>query len=379
VVGPHPPAHEPDGDARGDHERVAEDRLAAEDRDDLRHDPEGREDQDVDLRVTEDPEQVLPQQRIRSLGDVEEVGVEQAVHHQQDQRHRDDRQGQDQQDLDHEDHPREHGQLHHRHARRPHVEDGHGQVDGADQRGDAGDEQAQCVEVDAVGRREHHAVVRGVVEPAAVRTAAEEPARVQEDGAGDEAPQREGVHPREGDVPGPDLQGQQVVGERGGHGHHDEEHHRHAVHGEHLVVGVGRQQVLARAGQLRPDHQGLDAADQEEGEGGDAVHDADLLVVDGRHPAAPARRRGGTTEDAEGLEVVGPVPGGEGERSFFGEGHGYLNRGSGGRPRAGRSAPRSARGRACPGGARRRQGSRGRRTWASRPAGPAARPRAGPG
>ena len=50
-----------------DHERVAEDRLAGEHRDDLGHDPEGRQDQDVDLRVPEDPEQVLPEQRVGAL------------------------------------------------------------------------------------------------------------------------------------------------------------------------------------------------------------------------------------------------------------------------------------------------------------------------
>src|SRR3712207_7743942 len=43
---------------------VAEDRLAAERGDDLRDEAERRKDQDVDLRVAEDPEQVLPEERV---------------------------------------------------------------------------------------------------------------------------------------------------------------------------------------------------------------------------------------------------------------------------------------------------------------------------
>ena len=60
VVGPHPPAHEPDGDTRGDHEVVTEQGLARERGDDLRNDPESGQDQDIHLGMAEYPEQVLP-------------------------------------------------------------------------------------------------------------------------------------------------------------------------------------------------------------------------------------------------------------------------------------------------------------------------------
>ena len=46
------------------------------------------------------------------------------------------------------------------HARRPHVEHGDDQVDRTEQRRDAGDQQAERVEVDAVGRREGDTAVR---------------------------------------------------------------------------------------------------------------------------------------------------------------------------------------------------------------------------
>ena len=122
MVGPHAPAHEADGDAREHHERVAEDRLAGEHRDDLGHDAEGGQDQDVDLRVPEDPEQVLPQQRVGALLHDEEVGVEEPVEGEQEQRHRDHRHGEHEQHLDDEAHPGEHRHLHERHAGRPHVQ-----------------------------------------------------------------------------------------------------------------------------------------------------------------------------------------------------------------------------------------------------------------
>ena len=51
-----------------DHERVAEERLAREDRHDLGHDAEGRQDEDVDLGVAEEPEEVLPEQRVAAAG-----------------------------------------------------------------------------------------------------------------------------------------------------------------------------------------------------------------------------------------------------------------------------------------------------------------------
>ena len=54
--------------------------------------------------------------------------------------------------CDDEGHPGEHRHLHQRHARCPHVEHGDDQVDGRHRRGDAGDEQADGVEVDAVAR-----------------------------------------------------------------------------------------------------------------------------------------------------------------------------------------------------------------------------------
>ncbi|MBG9885479.1 hypothetical protein ABE10_02525, partial [Bacillus toyonensis] len=61
MVRPHRDRERSDRDGRVDEGLVPEDRLAAEHREDLRDDAEERQRDDVDLRVTEEPEQVLPQ------------------------------------------------------------------------------------------------------------------------------------------------------------------------------------------------------------------------------------------------------------------------------------------------------------------------------
>ena len=107
MVGPHAPAHETNSDTATNHERVAEDWFTAEGWDDLGDDAEGRQDQDVDLRVAKDPEQMLPQQWATALFDIKEVGVEAAIKGEQEQCDRDHRNGEQQQELHHEHHPGE--------------------------------------------------------------------------------------------------------------------------------------------------------------------------------------------------------------------------------------------------------------------------------
>ena len=97
----------------------------------------------------------------------------------------------------------------------------------------------------------------------------------------------ERVEARKGDVPGTDLEWDEVVREGGAQRDGDEEQHHDAVHGEHLVVGVRAEDLELGPGQLQADEQGVDAAHDEEHQAGSAVHDADLLVVDGEEPATP--------------------------------------------------------------------------------------------
>jgi hypothetical protein len=65
---------EADRDRRECDRRIAEDRLAREDGDDLRDDPHHGQDHHVDLGVPEEPEHVLEEQRVATLVRLEEVG-----------------------------------------------------------------------------------------------------------------------------------------------------------------------------------------------------------------------------------------------------------------------------------------------------------------
>src|SRR5205823_14497675 len=86
-------------------------------------------DEDVHLRVTEQPEQVLPQER-RSAGLAHvEVRAEEAVKHQEREPDRDHRKRRDDQELRDEGHPGERREAHHLHPGRAHVEDGDDEVE----------------------------------------------------------------------------------------------------------------------------------------------------------------------------------------------------------------------------------------------------------
>ena len=81
-MGPDDESDETDGDHGVGHAEVTEDGLARESRDDVADDAEARQDEDVDLRVAEEPEQVLVEDGIATQGRVEEAGAEIAVRQQ---------------------------------------------------------------------------------------------------------------------------------------------------------------------------------------------------------------------------------------------------------------------------------------------------------
>ncbi len=113
-----PDAEADDGDhrRRADHRRVAEDRLAGEDRDDLRETREGRNNQDVDLRVTEDPEEVLPENGGAARLRVEKTPAEITIDQQHDLRRRKRRQREENHEVRHDHHPNKERHAHQRHT-----------------------------------------------------------------------------------------------------------------------------------------------------------------------------------------------------------------------------------------------------------------------
>ena len=146
VVGPHGHGQNRDTERRADQADVAEDRFATEDRENLGHDAEERQRDDVDLRVSEEPEQVLPQDGT-TVGRVEDVGTDLTVRleHQQgtgEHRERDQDQQAGDQRVPHEDrHPE------HRHAGCSHADDRGDEVDSAEDGAEAGHPQAHDPQV----------------------------------------------------------------------------------------------------------------------------------------------------------------------------------------------------------------------------------------
>ena len=136
-------ARERDPDRRDRDRLVAEDRLAREDRDDLRDDPHRGQDHDVDLGVPEEPEDVLVEDRAAAVRRVEEVraGVAVEQHHRQPGRER--RQHEHEQPGVGEDRPDEERHPHPGHAGRAHVVDRDDEVDRAGERRDREDVQAR--------------------------------------------------------------------------------------------------------------------------------------------------------------------------------------------------------------------------------------------
>ena len=212
VVRPHERRQEGDHDRRGGDRLVAEDRLAGEDREDLRDHPEARQDHDVDLRVAEEPEQVLPQHRRAVVGRVEPVRAEVPVGQEHRDRGGDGRQRDDQQHRVDQDRPDEQRDPAPAHARRPHVDDRHVEVDRADERGDAGEVDQEDPGILAAAGRVLDARERRIAPPAGFRRMPEQRG-VEDDAARQQQPERERVEAREGHVPGADHQRHEVVAE----------------------------------------------------------------------------------------------------------------------------------------------------------------------
>ena len=244
--------------------------------------------------MPEYPEQVLPQERVRTGARDEEVRPVEAVEEELDKRHRDDRERQDQQERRHQRHPREQRHPHQRHARRAHVQDRHDEVERSRQRGDSEHLQAKNPKVDAVPRVVRQSRDRRVAEPPCVRRAAHEPAQLQNQRAGQEGPVAEGIEARERHVSRSYLQRNDVVEERRPHRHHAQEDHRRGVHRKELVEYLRANQLGLGRCQLGADVQRLDSARRKHDEGGHAVQDADLLVIDSREPVPYARGMGRT-------------------------------------------------------------------------------------
>ena len=188
---------------------------------------------------------------------------------------------------------------------RTHADHRRDHVDAAEDGAETADGQTHDPQVTACAGRVDRVGQRRVGGPAEVGgTTRGDEAGDRDRGAEQEQPERERVEPRERDVRGADLQRQHQVGEpehdRGGV---EQQHHR-AVHGEQLVELLVGQELQPGHRELGAHEQRHQPADEEEDEAGDAVHDADQLVIGGGHQvvdqvalrAEPGRERTASLE-----------------------------------------------------------------------------------
>ena len=152
VMPPHAVGQKPDQHHRVRHPGVAEQGLAREHGQNLRHYPEGRQRHDVDLGMAEQPEQVLPQDRRGAQLYQVEVRADEAVEEQEEQAHRQTGESKQDEDGGHQHRPHEHRHPHEGHAAGAHIDDGDEEVEAAQQGRDAEDEQADIPQIDVYAR-----------------------------------------------------------------------------------------------------------------------------------------------------------------------------------------------------------------------------------
>ena len=235
------------------------------------------------------------------MGGVEDVGTEQTVGLEREQRPGQDREGDEHQQAGDQDVPDEHRQAEHGHAGGAHADDRGDEVDRTQDRAQTGHPQTHDPQVTAHARRAHGVGERGVGEPAEVsRALGGQEARGGDQAAEEEQPVAEHVQTRERHVGRADLQRHDDVGETEEQWRREQQQHDRAVHGEELVVELVVDDLRAGREQLGTDQQRHDTADQEPRERRDEVHLADQLVIGrGQHPdhelpegLAPALLRG---------------------------------------------------------------------------------------
>ena len=160
-----------------------------------------------------------------------------------------------------------------------------------DRGGEAAERQhvhAENPEILSVARRVQRRE-RRVGAPAGLgRAALGEEAEPEDHAAEDVEPERERGQARERHPPRADHQRHEVRREPEQERHGDEEDHRRAVHRQHLVVGVAREEVLVGRRELRAHEQREHAAADEEDDRREDVEDPDALVVGRREPRREA-------------------------------------------------------------------------------------------
>ena len=241
----------------------------------------GRQKDDVDLGMAEEPEKMLPKQGIAAPCGVEERPVQRVFQFQQQRAENHRGKAQDDHDREHQECPCEDRHLVEAHARRPRAQHADDEFDGPGDGRDFDEADAQQPEIGIDAGRVNSAGERRIHEPAAIGRPAHEQ-RCEEGQSADEvSPKGIGREPRKRQVAGAQHLWQQQHADSLDGGNGEEEHHHRAVHGEKLVIGFRREQRLRRRCELYPHHQGEDAGQQEKQERRAEIINADIIVADG--------------------------------------------------------------------------------------------------
>ena len=221
--------------------------------DDLADHPHCRQNHDVDRRMRVEPEEVLEEHRVAAERRIEDPHVQHAFRRDEEDRDRDDRCSQDHDQARRVVRPHEERKPEPRQPRRAHPVHGDDEVQPREDRREAGDEHAERSHDDVrVGGRR---AVRRVERPARVHPAAQR-RRERERAAQNVDVPAEQVDSRKRQILRPDHDREQEVPERGGdRRNQEEEDHHHAVHGEHLVVALGGEEIPRGRQQLQADEQ----------------------------------------------------------------------------------------------------------------------------
>ena len=314
VMRPDKESDDPDQHHRINHSEIAEDGLARERRDNLRDDAERRQNHDVDLRMPEEPEEMLEEDGIAASGRIEKGRAEVSIG----QEHRDcaGKHGdcEQQQERRYQYRPGEEGHLVQRHSGRAHIEDGCDEINGAKHRGGSRQMQREDCHIHRRagmrGRGERR--IDGPAGPDTVAGSASlnEHGAQQQQERGRQQPERNVVHARECHIGRADHERDEPVAEAPDErGHHHEENHNQAVRGDNDVVKVviSAEDLVSGRHELHAHNDGEHPADDSGEDGKDEVHGADVFVVCGVGETPPARdMRFGSAHDAS--SVAGVIP-----------------------------------------------------------------------
>ena len=278
-MGPHGEAQDAgNGEARND-DLLRVKRPAAERREEVPDDREAGQQEDVDLRMAEEPEHVIPQEGA-ALGRREEHGPERAVRHQEAERGHERGECPEHQQARENPPPRKERQPHEGHPRGAEAEDRDEEIHGRHDARRHEEHQGETHHGAADRRAELDGVEGRVRGPSPVRgPATGEEAGQGEHAAGEVDPVAEGVQPRESHVPCANLDRHEVVRERGTErGDHPQEHEE-TVGRDELVVLVRLEEGVRRDGELKAEGEGEEPRRDEEVEGSEQVENPDILVV----------------------------------------------------------------------------------------------------